>query len=109
MQYAYKMDKSTVNKPAQSYAMGVADMVALDNGMLLVLERELYVAPKKFGSFVKNKIYCIDTKTAEQIDNGKPLTDASPYVKKKLLAEWKNFIVNVHQDFANYEGNVSWS
>ncbi len=104
MQYAYKMDKSTVNKPAQSYAMGVADMVALDNGMLLVLERELYVAPKKFGSFVKNKIYCIDTKTAEQIDNGKPLTDASPYVKKKLLAEWKTSLSLFHQDFANYEG-----
>ena len=53
------MDKSTVNKPARNYAMGVSDIVALDNGMLLIMERELYVAPLIFGSFVKNKIYCV--------------------------------------------------
>lgn len=103
-QYAYKMDKSTVNKPAQNYAMGVADMVALDNGMLLVLERELYVAPKKFGSFVKNKLYSVDTNTAQQIDSDNPLTDASPYMEKQLLAEWKTSLTLFHQDFANYEG-----
>ncbi|GAB6975781.1 esterase-like activity of phytase family protein [Prevotella falsenii] len=103
-QYAYKMDKSTVNKPAMNYAMGVADMVALDNGMLLVLERELYVAPKKLGSFVKNKLYSVDTNTAQQIDSDNPLTDASPYMQKQLLAEWKTSLTLFRQDFANYEG-----
>lgn len=103
-QYAYKMDKGTVNKPAQNYAMGVADMVALDNGVLLVLERELYVAPKKLGSFVKNKLYSVDTNTSQQIDRDKPLTDASPYMEKRLLTEWKTSLTLFHQDFANYEG-----
>ena len=62
----YKMDKSTVNKPARNYAMGVSDIVALDNGMLLIMERELYVAPLIFGSFVKNKIYCVDTNSSQE-------------------------------------------
>ena len=103
-QYAYKMDKGTVNKPAQNYAMGVADMVALDNGVLLVLERELYVAPKKLGSFVKNKLYSVNTNTSQQIDSDKPLIDASPYMEKRLLTEWKTSLTLFHQDFANYEG-----
>lgn len=103
-QYAYKMDKSTVNKPARNYAMGVSDIVALDNGMLLIMERELYVAPLIFGSFVKNKIYCVDTNSSQEISTNSSLIDTSPYMKKQLLAEWKTALTLFHQDFANYEG-----
>ena len=48
--------------------------------------------------------YSVNTNTAEQIDSDKPLTDASPYMVKHLLAEWKTSLTLFHQDFANYEG-----
>ena len=60
--------------------------------------------PKKFGSFVKNKLYSVDTNTSQQIDSDKPLTGASPYMEKRLLTEWKTSLILFHQDFANYEG-----
>lgn len=103
-QYAYQMDKGTVAKKAMNYAMGVSDLVALDDGKLIVLERELYVSPSKIGSFVKNKLYCVDPTISKVINETFPLTEHAPYLHKVLLTEWRTSLTLLHQDFANYEG-----
>lgn len=48
-QYAYLMDAPDNHPSAANYAMGVPAMAALDNGCLLVLEREFLVTPSKLG------------------------------------------------------------
>ena len=50
------MDAAENNPSASNYAMGVPAMTALDNGKLLVLEREFLVTSSKIGSFVEKKI-----------------------------------------------------
>lgn len=103
-QYAYLMDAPDNHSSAANYAMGVAAMAALDNGCLLVLEREFLVTPSKFGSYVANKIYCVDPIQSMTISQDKVLDTGSPYMKKVLIATWKTSLSLFHQNLANYEG-----
>ncbi len=96
-EFLYVMDKPRTRKEGQSFAMGVADLVALDSGKLLVLERELYVSKSKLGSRVYNKLYCVTPTFSAETAHNTPL-------EKHLLTEWSTAITLLHQDFANYEG-----
>lgn len=92
-QYLYEMDEPTARRTPAHYAMGVSEMVATDDGHLLVLEREFYVSKKKLGSFVNCKLYDV----MPQGDTTKPL-------EKKLLARIHTRFDLVHYGLANYEG-----
>lgn len=94
-QYPYRMDMPTVkSSKADIYAIGVSALCALDDGRLLVLEREAFVPKLKIGAFVKCKIFVVD-----------PDDDSyAVSLHKKLLAEFKTRFTGVAKDFANYEG-----
>ena len=73
---------------ARNYAHGIGTICALDDGSLLLLERELFVTHSKLGSSVICKLFRIvpgDT-------------------AKELVAEWKTDIGLFSRSFANYEG-----
>jgi len=103
-QYAYLMDEPVADASAHSYAMGVSDIAALDNGRLLVLERELYVPRQKIGAFVNCKIYEISPSEAQPISEDTALTASSPYLDKRLICSWRTNITLIDYSFANYEG-----
>lgn len=103
-QYAYLMDEPVADKAAGSYAMGVSDVLALDNGRLLVLERELYVPKQKIGAFVNCKIYEVNPLEAQPVSTDEPLTASSPYMDKRLVCDWRTNITLLNYSFANYEG-----
>jgi hypothetical protein len=67
--YYYVMDTPAHDASrAQYYAHGVSELLALDDGTLLVLEREFYVPHEKIGASVTCRIYRvnpIDTIAAE--------------------------------------------
>lgn len=93
-QYFYQMDASTIGKHGQLYAFGVSELCALDNGILLVLERELYVPKKKIGSRVICKLYAVNPLQAT----------AGSVLPKQLLATIKTRLNLTARSFANYEG-----
>ena len=103
-QYAYLMDAAESHPSVSNYAMGVAAMAALDDGKLLVLEREFVVTSSKIGSFVENKIYCVDPSKSMTISQEKALDADSPYMQKTLIATWKTSLGLLRQNLANYEG-----
>lgn len=103
-QYAYLMDAPTVSKSARNYALGVSDLAALDDGKLLVLEREFYVPQNYIGSFVKCKIYEITPNKGTNVLLDVPLTDASPYLEKRLVYEFETKLNLTNHSLANYEG-----
>lgn len=103
-QYAYLMDAAENNPSASNYAMGVPAMTALDDGRLLVLEREFLVTSSKLGSFVENKIYCVDPAQSIPVSQEKELDTDSPYMQKTLVATWKTSLGLLRQNLANYEG-----
>ncbi|WP_288318564.1 esterase-like activity of phytase family protein [Xylanibacter caecicola] len=103
-QYAYLMDEPVADKTARNYAMGVSEVLALDNGRLLVLERELYVPKQKIGAFVNCKIYEVNPSEAQPISISEPLTASSPYMDKHLIYSWRTNITLLDHSFANCEG-----
>ena len=96
--YFYRMDAPSKSasevSAAKSYVFGVPALAALDDGRLLVLEREVYVPnggtmDMLFNSFGKAKIYAVN-----------PSKDSAGVLRKSLLASFQTSAA----DLANYEG-----
>lgn len=105
LQYAgtiiYIMDEPISTSQAHTYANGVSALCALDDGRLLVLEREAFVPKKLGGGWVVNRVYSVNTNDyslSALADN------SNVVVKKKLVAMWRTSFNLLHKDFANYEG-----
>ena len=60
--YLYQMDSPTQSSAsASSYVFGVPALAALDDGRIIVLEREVYVGSgsEVFNSFTKTNLYVV--------------------------------------------------
>ena len=94
--YFYQTDVPRSRRQAAIYAHGVSEVLALDDGSLLVLEREFRVPRRRIGSWVINKIYQVWPNDAE--------TSGSSIVEKHLLCKWKTRLNLTSRSLANYEG-----
>ena len=87
--YPYTMDAPKKNgTKAAAYAHGVSEVCAMDDGSLLVLEREFYVPKAKIGSSVVCKLYRYNPSKQQ----------------KSLVEEWKTRLNLIARSLANYEG-----
>ena len=102
--YAYQMDQPSTHKKADIYVMGVSELCALPDGQLLVLEREAFIPKIKIGAFCKCKLYLVNPLNSENISMKEKFSSDTPFLKKKLLAEWKTGLSLSKRSFANYEG-----
>ena len=104
MTYAYQMDQPSTHKKADIYVMGVSELCALPDGQLLVLEREAFIPKIKIGAFCKCKLYLINPLNSEEFALKEKFSSDTPFLKKRLLAEWKTGLSLSKHSFANYEG-----
>ena len=79
---------------AQAYVFGIPAVTALDDGRLIVLEREVYVPggnyiQKAMGSFTRINLFEVD-----------PVHDTAGILQKRLLASFATGALNL----ANFEG-----
>ena len=102
--YAYQMDKPSTHKKADIYVMGVSELCALPDGQLLVLEREAFIPKIKIGAFCKCKLYLINPLNSEEFSMNEKFSSDTPFLKKRLLTEWKTGLSLSKRSFANYEG-----
>lgn len=102
--YAYQMDQPSTHKKADIYVMGVSEFCALPDGQLLVLEREAFIPKIKIGAFCKCKLYLINPLNSEEFSMKENFSSDTPFLKKRLLAEWKTGLSLSKRSFANYEG-----
>ena len=102
--YAYQMDQPSTHKKADIYVMGVSELCALPDGQLLVLEREAFIPKIKIGAFCKCKLYLINPLNSEEFALKEKFSSDTPFLKKRLLAEWKTGLSLSKRSFANYEG-----
>lgn len=103
-QYFYKTDAPLANARSRFYAMGVSEITALDNGSLLVLEREFFVPSVKIGAFVNCKIYEINPSEAIPADGSMPIAADMPFIDKRLVYQWRTSLGLFNRSIANYEG-----
>ena len=104
MTYAYQMDQPSTHKKADIYVMGVSELCALPDGQLLVLEREAFIPKIKIGAFCKCKLYLINPLNSEEFSMKEKFSSDTPFLKKRLLTEWKTGLSFSKRSFANYEG-----
>ena len=102
--YAYQMDQPSTHKKVDIYVMGVSELCALPDGQLLVLEREAFIPKIKIGAFCKCKLYQINPLNSEEFSMKENFSSDTPFLKKRLLAEWKTGLSLSKRSFANYEG-----
>ena len=108
--YAYQMDQPSTYKKADIYVMGVSELCALPDGQLLVLEREAFIPKIKIGAFCKCKLYLVNPLNSEEFSMKEKfsmkenISSDTPFLKKRLLAEWKTGLSLSKRSFANYEG-----
>ncbi len=102
--YAYQMDQPSTHKKADIYVVGVSELCALPDGQLLVLEREAFIPKIKIGAFCKCKLYQINPLNSEEFSMKENFSSDTPFLKKRLLAEWKTGLSLSKRSFANYEG-----
>ncbi len=102
--YAYQVDQPSTHKKADIYVMGVSELCALPDGQLLVLEREAFIPKIKIGAFCKCKLYQINPLNSEEFAMKEKFSADTPFLKKRLLAEWKTGLSLSKRSFANYEG-----
>ena len=101
---AYQMDQPSTHKKADIYVMGVSELCALPDGQLLVLEREAFIPKIKIGAFCKCKLYLINPLNSEEFSMKENFSSDTPFLKKRLLTEWKTGLSLSKRSFANYEG-----
>lgn len=102
--YAYQMAQPSTHKKAEIYVMGVSELCALPDGRLLVLEREAFIPKIKIGTFCKCKLYLINPLNSEEFSMKEKFSSDTPFLKKRLLTEWKTGLSLSKRSFANYEG-----
>ena len=93
-QYWYETDTTKINKKKGRSILGVSGLAALDDGRIVVLERELYFPKKQIGSYSLVKLYLIDP---SQCQPGEIL-------QKTLLITFKTKVNLLRRNFANFEG-----
>lgn len=93
-QYWYETDATKIRKKKGRSILGVSGLAALDDGRIVVLERELYFPKKQIGSYSLVKLYLIDP---SQCQPGEIL-------QKTLLITFKTKVNLLRRNFANFEG-----
>lgn len=99
--FRYLLD-TAVGNPAKAlfYAHGIGTICALDDGSLLILEREFFVPHKKIGSFVNCKLFHVTFPAVDVMSE-----DSIPWTSKKhLLLAWRTKLNIFKRNIANYEG-----
>ena len=88
--YLYQMDAPQYSSEgATQYVYGISAMAALDDGRLVVLEREIYTNTSTYTAHGVAKLYVVD-----------PVHDTAGILRKSLLTTITTGLL----DLANYEG-----
>lgn len=104
-QWFYEMDLPEL-RPGKYYAHGVSALLALDDGRLLVLERELTVPANYLGSKTRTKVYCVTPADLPSVEPGKELAELMPVkcLEKKPVFSFDTHIRLGRLNYGNYEG-----
>ncbi len=93
-QYWYVTDSSAVKGTKGQSLLGVSGLAALDDGRLIVMEREFRVTKLKIGTFAHIKLYMVHPATQQP----------GELLHKQLLTEFRTKINLTRRNIANYEG-----
>ncbi len=92
-QYTYEMDAPERKKKTfRTFVHGISDMMAMNDGSLVVMEREVLITRKYLGSYCIVKLYRVI-----------PNNPTTP-LHKQLICQFHTSLKLGKMNFANYEG-----
>ncbi len=100
--YLYRLDKPLSDNKGKYYAHGVSELLAMDDGSLIVLEREFRVPKNILGARVVCKLYHVSPQKSLPIEMHK--TSSVEEMHKDILCEWTTKLTLLNHSLANYEG-----
>ncbi|MCD8237390.1 MAG: esterase-like activity of phytase family protein [Prevotellaceae bacterium] len=106
-QYAYRMETPRMRKKnIRNFVCGVSDMLALDDGRLIMMEREMCVTKTFLGSYCTIRLFMVNPMESEEIEEGTDVNTLSEdrLLKKSLLCKFTTYLKLGNMGFANYEG-----
>ena len=104
-QYWYESDSTIIKKQKGRSIVGVSGLAALDDGRIVVLEREMYFPKKQIGSFAHVKLYVVNPFAHVKLYVVNPtLHKPGEILSKTLLTEFRTKVNLTRRSFANYEG-----
>lgn len=92
-QYTYLPDKPQTDKELLRYIYGISDILALNDGSLIIMEREAHIKRFYIGSYCTVRLYRVH-----------PMASSPTPLAKQLLCEFTTRLDILHLNFANYEG-----
>lgn len=104
--YAYEMDLPKAKNRKATSIHGVPSLIALDDGRLIVMEREGCFPKKEYGSWVRIKLYMVNPKDEQPVSLNTPMSDVTPdvFMKKKLICSFSTHLRIGQMNLSNYEG-----
>ena len=104
--YIYQMDLLKATNKTATSLYGVPSLLALDDGRIIVMEREGYFPKKQYGAWVRIKLYIVNPGQSKAVSLDTPMSRVGEYsvMSKELICEFVTRLRLGSMNLSNYEG-----
>lgn len=104
--FLYEMDLPKATNTKANSILGVPSLIALDDGRLIVMEREGCFPRKEYGSWVRIKLYMVNPKEEQPVSLDTPMSSVTSerFMKKQLICSFTTHLRLGQMNLSNYEG-----
>lgn len=104
--YVYQMDLLKATSKTAISLYGVPSLLALDDGRIIVMEREGCFPKKQYGSWVRIKLYIVNPRQSKPVSLDTPMARVGDddVMKKELICEFVTRLRLGSMNLSNYEG-----
>ena len=104
--FVYQMDFLKATNKSATSLYGVPSLLALDDGRIIVMEREGCFPKQQYGSWVRIKLYIVNPKLSKPVSLDTPMARVGDdsIMKKELICEFITRLRLGSMNLSNYEG-----
>ena len=104
--FVYQMDLLKATNKSATSLYGVPSLLALDDGRIIVMEREGCFPKLQYGSWVRIKLYIVNPKLSKLVSLDTPMTRVGDdsIMNKELICEFVTRLRLGSMNLSNYEG-----
>ena len=104
--FVYQMDLLKATNKTATSLYGVPSLLALDDGRIIVMEREGCFPKQQYGSWVRIKLYVVNPKLSKPVSLDTPMARVGDdsVMGKELICEFVTRLRIGSMNLSNYEG-----
>ena len=104
--FVYQMDLLKATNKSATSLYGVPSFLALDDGRIIVMEREGCFPKQQYGSWVRIKLYVVNPKQSKPVSLDTPMARVGDdsIMSKELICEFVTRLRLGSMNLSNYEG-----